>query len=72
MILPQFLFSAIRRTIPAMLPRRTFLLSLPFVLQSLRSVDTLPAQLTDAEFWQMVTAFSEPGGSFQYENFVFE
>ncbi len=61
---------SVRRTIPAMLPRRTFLLSLPFVIQSLRSVDTLPAQLTDAEFWQMVTAFSEPGGSFQYENFV--
>ena len=39
-ILPQFLFSVIRRTIPAMLPRRTFLLSLPFVVQSLRGVDT--------------------------------
>lgn len=32
--------------------------------------DTLPAELTDEEFWEMVDGFSEPGGSFPYENFV--
>jgi hypothetical protein len=53
-----------------MIARRTFLLAVPFAFQSLRPADTLPGQLTDAEFWQMVNAFSEPGGSFQYENFV--
>jgi len=53
-----------------MIPRRTFLLSLPFAFPLLRAADTLPAQLSDAEFWQMVNSFSEPGGSFQYENFV--
>jgi hypothetical protein len=35
-----------------------------------RPADTLPAQYTDAEFWRLVTEFSEPGGSFPYENFV--
>jgi hypothetical protein len=29
--------------------------------------DTLPAQLSDAEYWKMITEFSEPGGSFQLE-----
>jgi hypothetical protein len=29
--------------------------------------DTLPARLSDAEYWEMITSFSEPGGSFQLE-----
>src|SRR4029077_4022714 len=37
---------------------------------SLKTVDTLPGQYTDEEFWRMVTGFSEPGGAFPYENFV--
>ena len=35
-----------------------------------RPPDTLPTQYTDAEFWRMVTDFSEPDGPFPYENFV--
>src|SRR5215212_10499415 len=35
-----------------------------------KAADTLPAQYTDAEFWRMVTDFSETGGDYQYENFV--
>lgn len=31
------------------------------------AADTLPAQLTDAEYWQMISDFSEPNGYFQYE-----
>jgi hypothetical protein len=31
-----------------------------------RSAETLPAQLSDAEYWQMISGFSEPGGYFQY------
>lgn len=31
---------------------------------------TLPAQLTDAEFWRLVTEFSEPSGEYAYQNFV--
>jgi len=29
--------------------------------------DTLPTQLSDAEYWKMITDYSEPGGSFQLE-----
>jgi hypothetical protein len=32
----------------------------------IRSAETLPAQLSDAEYWQMISGFSEPGGYFQY------
>src|SRR5262245_13673857 len=41
-----------------------------FAPASSKAADTLPSQYTDAEFWRMVTDFSEPGGSFPYENFV--
>jgi hypothetical protein len=30
----------------------------------------LPDSLSDAEFWSLVTTFSEPGGSFQSDNFT--
>jgi len=34
-----------------------------FVLVAiLFSADTLPSQLTDAEYWKMINDFSEPGG----------
>src|SRR3954466_13644128 len=32
-----------------------------------RAADTIPAQLTDAAYWKMISDFSEPGGSFQLE-----
>ena len=35
-----------------------------------QAADTLPSRYTDAEFWRMVTDFSESGGAFPYENFV--
>src|SRR5262245_45456931 len=31
---------------------------------------TLPAQISDAEFWRIFTEFSEPGGGYPFENFV--
>ena len=31
---------------------------------------TLPAQISDKEFWQMIVDFSEKGGTYPYENFV--
>src|SRR5205085_11845987 len=37
---------------------------------SVKAADTLPDRYTDAEFWRMVTEFSEAGGDYQYENFV--
>ena len=36
----------------------------------LKAADTLPGRYSDAEFWSMVTDFSEPNGAFPYENFV--
>jgi len=45
--------------------------SLPwFRPPALKAADTLPAQYSDEEFWHIINDFSEPGGSFQYENFV--
>jgi hypothetical protein len=35
-----------------------------------RPADTLPRQLSDSEFWRMVTEFSEPNGIYPYENYV--
>src|SRR5215510_2027490 len=32
--------------------------------------DTLPARLTDKEFWKMITDFSEAGGYFRSDNFL--
>jgi hypothetical protein len=32
-----------------------------------RGAETLPAQLSDAEYWKIVSDFSEPNGYFQYE-----
>src|SRR5262245_43611992 len=37
---------------------------------SLKSADTLPAQLSDDAFWNMISEFSEPSGYFPYENFL--
>jgi hypothetical protein len=36
----------------------------------LRAADTLPTQLADDAFWQLIDDFSEPGGVFQSENFL--
>src|SRR5262249_15837355 len=37
---------------------------------SSRAADTLPASLTDAEFWKMISDFSEKGGTFAFEMFI--
>ena len=52
---------------------RIILLSVTVVLwlsSSLRSADTLPSQLSDEAFWTLIESSSEPGGSFQSENFL--
>jgi hypothetical protein len=41
------------------------LVALPYPAS--QAADTLPAQLSDAQYWKMITDFSEPGGSFQLE-----
>jgi hypothetical protein len=35
-----------------------------------RSAEKLPTSFSDREFWRMVEEFSEPGGTFRYENFI--
>jgi len=45
-------------------------LSLVLGLAPFRAADTLPARLTDSEFWKMVTDYSEPDGSFISDNYV--
>jgi hypothetical protein len=35
-----------------------------------RAADTLPASLTDQEFWRLITDFSEPGGDFAFEMYM--
>ena len=32
--------------------------------------DTLPAQISDAEFWRIATEFSEPDGDYPYDNWI--
>src|SRR5215471_2408078 len=35
-----------------------------------RAADTLPASLSDQEFWKLITDFSEPGGNFVFEMYM--
>ena len=46
-------------------PRRS-----PIVIDPPSVSDTLPTQLSDAEFWETIEAFSEPGGKFRSENLL--
>ena len=39
-------------------------------VSSAAPADTLPSQISDAEFWRLVTEFSEPNGPYPYENYV--
>jgi hypothetical protein len=36
----------------------------------LRAADTLPAAISDAAFWKMISDFSEPGGTFDFEMYM--
>jgi hypothetical protein len=58
-----------KKALIAAVPLLLGLAAVTFVFP-VRAADTLPAQFTDAEFWGFINNFSEPGGSFPYENFV--
>ncbi|HET9215994.1 MAG TPA: hypothetical protein VFR18_03395 [Terriglobia bacterium] len=45
-------------------------ISLPLIAQAQRTAETLPTTLNDKDFWRMIEDFSEPGGTFRYENFI--
>jgi hypothetical protein len=53
-------------------PVSLFLVVATLILASfiIHSADTLPARLTDDEFWKLVETYSEPSGSFLSENFT--
>ena len=44
--------------------------SLLICVSTAKPADTLPAQISDAEFWRIVTEFSEPNGPYPFENYV--
>jgi hypothetical protein len=46
------------------------ILSIASTASTAISADTLPSQISDAEFWRFVTEFSEPNGPYPYENYV--
>jgi len=56
-----------KRTFACLLFLAGFLLAAPPMQ---RAAETLPVSLSDREFWRMVEEFSEPGGTFRYENFI--
>src|ERR1044072_3345449 len=47
-----------------------FFIVLFLASNSLSAADTLPNQLSDEAFWSLIESLSEPGGSFQSENFL--
>jgi hypothetical protein len=38
-----------------------------FLAPGTRAAEALPAQITDADYWKMISEFSEPNGYFQYD-----
>src|SRR5213593_2739736 len=42
-----------------------FVAALALLISPSRAADTIPSQLTDAEYWKMISDFSEPDGYFQ-------
>jgi hypothetical protein len=46
------------------------LLAVLLLPQLLCAADDLPAEISDPDFWQLISDLSEPNGRFQYENFV--
>ena len=44
--------------------------ALPFSAGTRAAADDIPSRLSDKGFWQLINDFSEPGGSFQSENFL--
>src|SRR5215510_8794646 len=55
-----------RRIVPAAFA----LFALILCLAPVRAADTLPAQLSDDEFWKLTSRMSEPDGSFLSDNYV--
>jgi hypothetical protein len=48
----------------------TSLLSMMVAAGPVQTAATLPSEISDRDFWRMIVEFSEPGGTYPYENFV--
>ena len=60
-----------RRTILFVFASFLLAIAIFYVSRGSRTVpDTLPARLSNEEFWRMVTEFSEAGGYFRSDNFL--
>src|SRR5262245_34334730 len=46
------------------------LVALPLLVGVRTAAEALPAQLSDQEYWKLVTDFSEPDGSFRSDNLL--
>jgi len=49
---------------------RVGIILLLLVSTGLRGADTLPSQISDSEFWNLIASYSEPTGEFPSENFT--
>jgi hypothetical protein len=52
------------------LRRSLFAVAILVAVTSLAQAPSLPSEINDKDFWQMIEQLSEPGGSYPYENFV--
>jgi hypothetical protein len=59
-----------RRTAVAIVALYICFSALPFSAGTRAAADDIPSRLSDKGFWQLISDFSEPGGSFQSENFL--
>jgi hypothetical protein len=59
-----------RRMVGAIVALYTCCWALPFSAGTRAAAEDIPSRLSDKGFWQLITDFSEPGGSFQSENFL--
>ena len=59
-----------RRTLPLPRVARYALVAAMCVIPRAGATQSLPAQISDAEFWRMISTFSEPNGYFRSDNLV--
>ena len=58
----------LKTTVRFVLP--TIVITLVLSTLPLQTAETLPNQIADDTFWQLIASLSEPGGEFQSENFL--
>jgi hypothetical protein len=59
-----------RRIVVAIVALYICFSAMPFSTGTRAAAEDIPSRLSDKGFWQLINDFSEPGGSFQSENFL--